>query len=168
MPTGKVRVFIALGSNLEPREEHLRQAIRGLDSVAEVVQISTVYESAPIGFSDQPAFLNAVVEVQTDKAPLDLLGELKSLERAIGRKERPRWHEREIDFDIIFYGTSIFEDPQLTIPHPEAHRRLFVLKPLADLDAKFVHPVLQRSVAELLEALAPDAADIQTTDIQLR
>lgn len=159
------RVFVALGSNLEPREERLRSAVRLLRTIGEVARTSAVYETKPIGEVHQPDFLNAVAELHTDLEPAVLLATLKDFEQKLGRKERPRWHEREIDFDILFYNDIVLVSPELTIPHPEMHHRAFVLAPIADLDAKFVHPLLHETIQVLLEAA--DVSGLQKTSIEL-
>ncbi len=160
-------VFIALGSNIEPRAERLRTAADSLAALGKVTAKSFVYETAPIGVLDQPDFLNAVVLLETELTPVALLEGLRSLEIALGRTPRRRWHEREIDFDIIFYNDLAFSTPDLTVPHPELQNRLFVLKPLADLDANFVHPILKKTVSELLAALDGDVNSIRKTDLPL-
>ncbi len=159
------RVFVALGSNLEPRAEYLRSAVRLLRTIGEVVRVSAVYETAPVGEVAQPDYLNAVVEIATLLEPMELLSTLKEFEVSLGRKERPRWHEREVDFDIVFYDHIVLVSPELTIPHPELHRRAFVLAPMADLDAKFVHPLLHETVEELLTAT--DATGLRQSSIEL-
>ncbi len=159
------RVFIGLGSNIEPIEQHMRDAVKLLRSVGEVVRVSPVYETEPVGEHPQPMYLNAVVELLTQEGPLDLLQKLQGFEHGMGRKSRPRWHEREIDFDILFYEDLILESPELVIPHPEISRRAFVLAPLADLDANFVHSVLHKAVWELLKEV--DTSGVRRTELEL-
>jgi 2-amino-4-hydroxy-6-hydroxymethyldihydropteridine diphosphokinase len=163
--SSEARVFVALGSNIEPREEYLRAAVGALRTIGEVLAISSVYETLPLGGITQSNYLNAVVEVRTALGAKELLSSLKAFERQLGRLERPRWHEREIDFDIVFYDNLIINSPQLTIPHPEIQVRSFVLTPMADLDANFVHPVLKESIQELL--LRVDSAGVHKTSIEL-
>ena len=158
-------VFIGLGSNIEPRLEYLRSAVKGLRTLGEIKRISSIYETAPVGVIPQSDYLNAVVEMSTKLEPLKLVSHLKALEQAIGRKDRPRWHEREIDLDILFYGNLVFDSPTLTIPHPEIFRRAFVLVPLCELDPNFQHPVLKKSVSELLRNV--DAASVVPTKLKL-
>ncbi len=159
------RVFIGLGSNIEPRLEYLKIELNGLLAVGEIARISPVYETAPVGNIPQPHFLNAVIELQTAIGPLELFIHLKNLEKTVGRKERPRWHEREIDLDLLFYGDLILESATLTVPHAELHRRAFVLVPMRDLDPDFMHPVLKKSVAELLSNV--DATGVNATTYTL-
>ncbi len=155
------RAFIGLGSNLEPRLEYLKAAMNGLREMGKIVRISSVYETDPVGDTPQSDYLNAVVELHTEIEPMELFARLKELERTIGRKERPRWHEREIDLDLLFYGDLILGTSTLTVPHAELHRRAFVLVPLREIAPNFQHPVLKKSVTELL--LNVDATGVRAT-----
>lgn len=131
-------VYIALGSNLGVPKEHLTQA---LDAIARLpdttlVQTSQWYRTAPIGGpADQPDFLNAVCRVDTGLEPEALLKALQAIEQEAGRVRLERWGPRTLDLDIILYGNREQDDPNLTLPHPRAHERAFVLVPLADIDA---------------------------------
>jgi len=124
-----------------------------------------VYETAPIGNVEQPDFLNAVVELQTSLSPVDLFYSLKEIEKAIGRQVRPRWHEREIDLDLLFFDDLILRSPELIVPHSEIAHRAFVLIPLADLNVKFVHPLLQRTIKDLLAEI--ETIGVERTDLIL-
>ncbi len=159
------RAFIGLGSNLEPRLDYLRSAMSGLRAFGKVGPVSSIYETAPVGDVAQPDYLNAVVEIHTALGPFELVARLKDLERAIGRKERPRWHEREIDLDLVFYGDLTLNSPELSIPHSELHWRAFVLIPMAELDPYFLHPVLKKSVTELLRTT--DASRVKLSPLKL-
>jgi 2-amino-4-hydroxy-6-hydroxymethyldihydropteridine diphosphokinase len=160
------RVFIGLGSNIEPRIEYLRSAINGLRTIGDVLKISSVYETSPVGGVPQPDYLNAVVELRTSLGPLELAGRLKTLETALGRAARPRWHEREIDLDLLFYDDLVMSSPELTLPHPEIPNRAFVLIPMADIDPKFVHPSFQRTVKDLKDEMG--TSGVQKTDFVLQ
>jgi 2-amino-4-hydroxy-6-hydroxymethyldihydropteridine diphosphokinase len=159
------RVFIGLGSNIEPRIGYLQQAVAKLRTIGEIVKISAVYETAPVGNVAQPLFLNAVVEMLTQEGPLDLLGRLRGFESDLGRQVRPRWHEREIDFDILFYDDLVLSSSALNIPHVEIPNRAFVLAPMAELDENFLHPVLHKTVGALLQTV--DISGIKRTDVVL-
>jgi 2-amino-4-hydroxy-6-hydroxymethyldihydropteridine diphosphokinase len=159
------RVFIGLGSNIEPRMDYLGTAVTGLNKIGDIARVSSVYETAPVGGIPQSDFLNAVVELQTAIQPMELVAELKSLEKMIGRNERPRWHEREIDLDILFYDNLVLQTATLILPHPELHKRAFVLVPMNELDPNFVHPLLKKNVAELLGNV--DTTSVRATSLVL-
>ena len=146
----KTTIYLALGSNLGDRHANLQAAISALPPVVRVVAESPVYETPPWGFTDQPAFLNMVLKGATSLAPLPLLRRLKHLETELGRLPSVRWGPRLIDMDILFYDELILEAPTLTLPHPRLHERAFVLVPLADLAPDLIHPVLGKSIRELL------------------
>jgi len=143
-------VYIALGTNLGDRLANLRTAIEGLAPDVTMLAESHIYETPPWGYEDQPSFLNMVVKAETDLEPAALLMFLKKLEVDLGREKSVRWGPRLIDLDILFYDDLIIESPPLVIPHPRLHERGFVLAPLADVAAEFIHPVLGKRVRELL------------------
>ena len=147
MPT----VFIALGTNLGDRLANLRAAIVSLAPDVLVTRESTIYETPPWGYTEQPAFLNMVVEAETSLGPRALLSYLKEQEEGLGRVESFRYGPRHIDLDVLFYATMILYTPELVIPHPRLHERGFVLVPLVDLVPDFVHPILNKSVRVLLD-----------------
>jgi len=144
-------IFLSLGTNLGDRAANLRSAVSALAPAMRVMRESSIYETAPWGFEDQSHFLNMVVEAETDLAPLDLLKYLKTLETELGRTPTFRYGPRLIDLDILFYDELILQKPELTIPHPRLHERAFVLVPLADLAPNFIHPVLQKTIQQLLD-----------------
>lgn len=161
-------VYLSLGSNQGDREGYLQQATDLIRArVGSVVCCSTVYETAPWGrfeVGEDKPFLNMAVEVQTQLTPQELLATVNAIEQDLGRR-RPAgsssgeacrvYVSRPIDIDIIFYGSEVVDTPRLTIPHPRMQLRRFVLQPLCDMAPDFVHPVLGRTLRQLLEA-CPD------------
>jgi 2-amino-4-hydroxy-6-hydroxymethyldihydropteridine diphosphokinase len=144
------RAFIGLGSNLGERETTIRGAVGELASLGDVVAVSPIYETEPVGFRDQPDFLNAAVELETDLEPGDLLEGLLSIERALGRKRTFPNAPRTIDLDLLLYGDQVISTPELTLPHPRLHERAFVLVPLAKLVPDLILPVLGKTVSDAL------------------
>ena len=143
-------VYLALGTNLGDRLANLKAAVAALPPAVTVLERSAVYETPPWGVTDQPAFFNMAVKGETALAPLDLLAHLKRLEKDLGRLPSVRYGPRLIDIDILFYDDLVLDTPGLTLPHPRLQERAFVLVPLADIAAEFVHPVLHESVQSLL------------------
>ncbi len=143
-------VYLALGTNLGQREENLRLALAALQEKTTLRAQSSIYETPPWGYTDQPAFLNMVVAAETDLPPLALLDWLKDLEKTLGRQPSFRYGPRQIDLDILFYDDLLLDEARLTIPHPRLHERAFVLVPLAEIAPGLVHPALRRSVRALL------------------
>lgn len=152
------RLYLALGSNLGDRRANLQSALQALPPAVLVRRASPVYETPPWGLTEQPAFLNMVVEAETGLPPLDLLSHLKRLETQLGRLPAVRYGPRLIDIDILFYDDLVLDSPGLTIPHPRLHERAFVLVPLADLAPDLVHPRLGQTLRDLLAAV--DASGI--------
>jgi 2-amino-4-hydroxy-6-hydroxymethyldihydropteridine diphosphokinase len=147
-----VRAYIGLGANLGDREAMLRRAIEllGAEPGIEVVAVSTLRETDPVGYLDQPRFLNGAVAVETELEPRELLERLLAVERALGRdRSGPRYGPRTIDLDLLLYGDRVVDEPGLTVPHPRLAERAFALEPLAELDPGLVLPDGRR-VRELL------------------
>jgi 2-amino-4-hydroxy-6-hydroxymethyldihydropteridine diphosphokinase len=149
--------YLGLGSNLGDREANLRQAIAALSHHdVRVLKQSSFYETEPREMTDQGWFLNCVVEVETRLMPVQLLHVLLSIERAMGRKRLVKSGPRIIDMDILLYATSIIRSPDLEVPHPRMAERRFVLAPLIEIGPDLRHPVLQKTVTELLPLLGPE------------
>lgn len=162
MPVSKLKerdirkiAYIGLGSNLGKRRENIEKALELLDyrKTIDIIMVSSLYDNEPYGYKDQPFFLNGVAKVSTSLRPTLLLKELKKIEKKMGRKVGKKWGPRIIDLDILFYDNIVFDNKELKIPHPESHKRWFVLKPMDDIDPNFFHPILKKTVHQLLEEL---------------
>lgn len=149
------KAYVGLGSNLGEREHLIRTAAERLNLIpgTELVRVSSLYDTKPVGDIEQPDYLNAVALVLTELDPERLLWNLLLIERELGRSRRRRWEPRPIDLDLIFFDNAVVEKPGLTVPHPEAHKRAFVLVPMSELAPNLVHPVLGKTMAELLGEL---------------
>lgn len=150
-----VTAYIGLGGNLGNRHENIKTALSMLDKAAdmEVVRVSELYETTPLGQADQPNYINAVAELRTTLSPDYLLKTLVNTEIALGRMRQEQWASRTIDLDILLYGTEVINSPYLTIPHSQMHLRSFVLEGLAALNGSFVHPVIKETINELARRL---------------
>jgi 2-amino-4-hydroxy-6-hydroxymethyldihydropteridine diphosphokinase len=143
--------MLSLGSNIGPRKRRLRDAARSIaQNILSDVQCSSIYETDPVGFTEQDPFLNVVLVGQTTLSPTDLHEACKGLEVAQGRQHRERWREREIDIDVIFYGDEIVSSDNLQIPHAHVQERRFVLQPAVEVAPKLVDPGSGCTMEELL------------------
>ncbi len=152
-----VTVYLGLGSNLEDRQGNLARAIELLSQQVKMEQVSSLYETEPVGYSEQPQFLNAVCRASTSLTPRELLTLAKEIETRLGRLPSFPNAPRPIDVDILLYGDQVSESPELTIPHPRLTQRAFVLVPLAEIAPSVVHPENGKTALELLA----DAAGLE-------
>ena len=161
-------VYLSIGSNIGNRENYLREAIIELknDPFIEIKNISSVFETEPIGVINQPLFLNLVLNVKTNYLPEELLNICKNIEKKVGRVSRSRWHKREIDIDIIFFNDMIIETDNLTIPHPELYNRQFVLIPLSEIAPDFKCPKTMEAIKQILFK-CPDKTDVKKYQLNL-
>lgn len=148
-------VFIAFGSNVGNRLDYCDRAVTllGLLPFSRLAAVSSLYETAPIKDSTDPGpgwFLNGVVKIETELIPMRLLELCREVERALGRDLDQRGGPRTLDLDMLFYGVRVIDEPLLTVPHPRLHQRRFVLAPMAEIAPDWVHPVLQRTMNDLL------------------
>jgi 2-amino-4-hydroxy-6-hydroxymethyldihydropteridine diphosphokinase len=152
-----VIAYLGLGANLGDPVDQLRQALKRLNTAeeVEVTRVSTFYRNPPLGPENQPWYVNAAVRVRTRLGPEELLRLLQQVEAAMGRVRGEKWGPRLIDLDILLYNGEVIFAPDLVVPHPEMHRRVFVLAPLAEIAPQAWHPMLQKSAGELLAELDP-------------
>jgi len=143
--------YLGLGSNLGDREANIASALKMLGQEARILKVSSFYETEPVGYKDQPWFLNCVCSVETELAPQALLRLAKTIEKNLGRKPALRFGPRLIDIDILFYDDLILDSPDLVIPHSRLAERAFVLVPLKEIAPHLVHPLLGVTIEELLE-----------------
>ena len=162
------KVFISLGSNLGDRLQYMQRAVGAITQLpsTKVSTISSVYETEPVGEKNQPEFYNAVVELSTTLGPFELFKGLKGIEQSLGRTKTKRWGPREIDLDVLYYGTQVMDVTELSIPHPEIHNRRFVLVPLSEIAADFLDPATRQSVKQLL-AQCVDTNTVATTSLKI-
>jgi len=154
-------VYISLGSNLGDRTANLRTAIGRLCELGNLVAVSSFYETEPVEVTDQPWFLNCAVGLKTELTPRQFLSKLLKIERQMGRRRLRPKGPRTIDIDILLFGNSIVQTPQLNVPHPAMHQRRFVLQPFSEIAPDVRHPVFKRKISELLEALPGSSGQVK-------
>lgn len=147
-------VFLGLGTNLDDKEANMYQALKNIDErVGKVIACSAFFSTEPFGFESENSFLNAACKIETILSPLEVLEYTQVIEREMGRRSKSynkEYKDRIIDIDILLYDDLIVEYPQLVIPHPEMHKRTFVMQPLAEIATDIVHPSLRKTIGELL------------------
>jgi 2-amino-4-hydroxy-6-hydroxymethyldihydropteridine diphosphokinase len=156
-------IFLGLGSNIGDRKQNLVQAQALLNET--VIRSSSFYDTEPVGFLEQPWFLNLVIEIESSLKAAKLLQRCMDVEKQMGRiREIPKG-PRVIDIDILFYGNVIVNEPNLIIPHPAIQERKFVLEPMNEIAQDFVHPVLQKTISQLLQECPDPSVTIRRADL---
>ena len=163
-----VIVYLGLGSNLGDRKANLCRALELLSANVKVARVSPVYDTAPVGNTDQPRFLNLVCKAKTPLTPPHLLSIIKDIEKQLGRVPAPPNSPRPIDIDILFYSDLVLETPALVIPHPRLTERAFVLTPLADIAPRLKQPVSGKTVRQMLHELKRTKGDAVITKIKIQ
>jgi len=161
-------IYLSMGSNVGNREIYLLGAIDEFksDNFIKIKNISSVFETEPIGVINQPLFLNLALNIKTGYSPEELLNVCKNIEKKLGRVSRNKWHEREIDIDIIFFNDMIIDTDNLKIPHPELYNRQFVLVPLSEIAPDFKCPKTMESIKQILFR-CPDKTEIKKYQLKV-
>lgn len=145
-------VYISFGSNLGDREGNINRALKLIEenSKIEILKVSLLYETEPVGYKDQPWFLNGALKIETNLSPEELLVTLQGIEERLGRRRNFKDGPRTIDLDILLFNGQLIDTPKLKIPHPKMHLRNFVLVPLSEIAEGVIHPGLNKTIKELL------------------
>ncbi|MFC1754874.1 2-amino-4-hydroxy-6-hydroxymethyldihydropteridine diphosphokinase [Thermoproteota archaeon] len=144
--------YLGIGSNLGDRLANIKDAMGFLDSLSSVhiEKASPIYETPPQGGPrNQPNYFNTAIKIETTLSPLDLLNQIKIIEKRMKRKKGVRWGSRKIDLDVLFYGDFVLQSKSLSVPHSLLHKRIFVLRPLFDIEPNLIHPLLGKNVSSL-------------------
>lgn len=154
--------YLLLGSNLGDSKKYISEAIQYISQqIGQLTGLSSLYQTASWGNTDQPDFINQVVLIKTKLNPQQLLENILVIEKKLGRERAEKWGSRTIDIDLLFYGDQIIRDENLVVPHPFLHQRRFTLMPLVELNAGLVHPVLNQTVQTLLNELEDNLSVIK-------
>ena len=153
--TEPITAYLGIGSNMGDRQAYCGEAVRLISRFpgTSLIEVSSLYETAPLELADQDWFINCVAAVRTTLSPQELLQACREVEQFLGRKRSARFGPRTIDLDILFYGDQIIRETDLTIPHPRAHERRFVLEPLAEIAPGMEHPALRKTIPQILQAM---------------
>jgi len=150
MSNPRQQAILSLGSNMGDSPGNLREACRRLEKKAgRILQRSKIYKTQPWGKADQPEFYNMSVRLETKSNPEELMKNILAIEKEMGRERGVKWGPRLIDIDLVLFGDLVIHTPELTVPHPEMHRRNFVLVPTLDIAGDWIHPVFGESIEEL-------------------
>lgn len=151
-------VFLSIGSNNGNRFLNIMKSVIELEKMPafEIINISSTYKTEPYGYKEQKEFLNLIVKLNTNLSPKEVLGELNRIELEIGRIREEKWREREIDIDILFYEDNRINEGGLIIPHSDMHNRRFVLEPFCEIEPEYLHPVIGKTMQELMSELKDD------------
>ncbi|HWQ84037.1 MAG TPA: 2-amino-4-hydroxy-6-hydroxymethyldihydropteridine diphosphokinase [Anaerolineales bacterium] len=160
------RAFLGLGTNLGDRQSNLLQALQLIRSIAVIQKISSIYETKPVGYLDQPDFLNLVCQITTGLSAIELLQALKLIETQLGRQASFRNAPRVIDVDILLFDDLVMQSPDLTIPHLRLAERAFALIPLAEIAPDLVHPGLQSPIAQILTGVDVSGVKLFSRELQ--
>ena len=152
-------LYLLLGSNLGDRQAYLADARKRIDDqLGKIENMSSLYETASWGKTEEPPYINQVIHLQSALKPAQILNTVISIEKELGRERLEKWGSRIIDIDILFYGEQIINEPSLIIPHPHLHLRRFTLAPLNELIPNFIHPFLEKSINDLYCSLKDNLA----------
>jgi len=160
-----MKIYLGLGTNVGDRERNLSEALYLLDQhkQIQIKKRSSIFESEPVGYTNQFWFFNAAVEIDTNLHPHNLLDIAQGIEKQLGRKKTFRWGPRIIDIDILSFGGVICKDNFLTLPHPEMHLRKFVLLPLAEIAPHYVHPLFNLTIQQLIDHCPDNQVHLYST-----